>query len=791
MSPEYSPPGRPQVGGGEPDPSTNDAAPASANAVATLCVDAEGRVLSWGADAEAMLGWSAAEAVGQPFPAVPPELWAPFRGWVRRSLMAESHSMLPLRLALKEGSSLSATLVSRRQHPTDEAHLSLLVLAESLGPAALAVLGLARSEARLRLALEATSDGVWDLDVPSRKMTWDEGCYRILGYAQGELGSDYDAFAALAHPDDLPGTAEAFSNRNQRPSGRFRTVFRTRHRAGHWVWVLSRGRVAESAEDGAPLRIVGTHTDISEQHEAEEALRESEARYRLLVEQSGEGVAMTDLEERIIYANPAASHTYGVPQEQMMGASLLDFAPPEEHEMIREQTARRVRGESTTYEYTLIRGDGQRRRILVTATPHVDASGVVVGSFGVFRDVTEEREAEERRRVVDARLAQTQRIEGLFSMAAGAAHDFSNMLMGVLGNTSLALARVSTESPIRPYLEHIHAAATEAGDLAKQLLAYSGGGVVALEPLDISEVVEDVRHLLESVVPEGVDLRIELSPDLPQVHGDAGQLSQVLVNLVTNACEAMEGRGDGAISIRTYLATLDEADWGRSYLQPEHMPARCVGLEVRDTGHGVPAHVLSRVFDPFFTTRVTGRGLGLPAALGIVRGHGGGIWVSSEPGTGTWVHVALPCIEERAPEEPGDATPSEPAARNVILIVDDQLNVRLVLSTWLEAAAGFEVLTASDGEAAISLFSERPDQIDLVVMDLSMPRMDGSEAMGHIRAIRPDIPIILSSGYGERTVRSKLQDHEPTAFVQKPYEPQVMVDLIQSVLAERRAGDSA
>jgi CheY-like chemotaxis protein len=165
--------------------------------------------------------------------------------------------------------------------------------------------------------------------------------------------------------------------------------------------------------------------------------------------------------------------------------------------------------------------------------------------------------------------------------------------------------------------------------------------------------------------------------------------------------------------------------------------------------------------------------------------------VSSEPGTGTWVHVALPCIEERAPEEPGDATPSEPAARNVILIVDDQLNVRLVLSTWLEAAAGFEVLTASDGEAAISLFSERPDQIDLVVMDLSMPRMDGSEAMGHIRAIRPDIPIILSSGYGERTVRSKLQDHEPTAFVQKPYEPQVMVDLIQSVLAERRAGDSA
>jgi PAS domain S-box-containing protein len=640
-----------------------------------------------------------------------------------------------------------------------------------------------QSEERLRLALEATSDGVWDIDVSAEKIVWGEGCYEMLGYETGEFRPESETYRMLIHPEDLDAVVDAYRRHAAGESPRYRAEFRARHKAGHWVWVLSRGRAVEWGADGTPTRMVGTHTDISEQRKAERDLRESEKRHRLLVEHSGEGVAMTDLDERVTYANPAACRIFGVTQDELIGSTLLEYIPEDQHDFIREQTGRRARGESSTYEHDLRRGDGELRRILVTVTPHFDDTGRVVGTFGVFRDVTEEREAEEERRRVEARLAQAQRLEGLSSMAAGVAHDFSNVLMGVLGNTALALARLSDESPVRPYLEHVQEAARDAGDLAKQMLAYSGGGTVPLEPVDVSEVVEGVGHLLESIVPDEVDLRLESASGLPLIHGDPGQLSQVVVNLVSNAAEAIEG-GGGRITVRTAVVTLREADWARSQVQPEPLPTHCVALDVSDTGSGIDPKILGRIFDPFFTTRITGRGLGLAATLGIVRGHGGGIWVTSEPGAGTTVRVALPCSEEPSS---GPCDPEQAGAevgRKLVLVADDQLNVRLVLSTWLEATDEFAVVTASDGDAALAAVNERPEAFDLIVMDLSMPRMDGSEAMERIRAMRPDVPIILCSGYGERTVKAKLRGEGPTAFVQKPFEPQVMVELIQGILSQ-------
>lgn len=757
---------------------------ASRASVAIVGVDGEGRVTTWASDCEALFGWPPSEALGQRSPMVPQALWPEFAASLAGTQDGSISVIAPAELLRKDGSTLQAYvyLIPSRAHAHGQTP-ALILVHDVTRPMAL-VSELAQAEERLRLALQATTDGVWDADLRDQTVLWGDGCYEMLGLSQGEVGSASSAFEALIHPDDRPQVAEAL----QRCVGSgghegFHAEFRARHSEGHWVWVLLRGRVVEWDEEGKPTRLIGTQVDTSAQRQAEQALRESEVWHRLLVEHSGEGVAVMDLDERITYANPAACRIYGVPKEQLIGSSVLSFVPTEEHPTILQETEKRLRGESSTYEHTLVRPDGQRRRILITVTPNVDAGGRVVGTFSVFRDVTDEREAEERRRTVDARLAHIQRLEGLFSMAAGVAHDFSNMLMGVLGNASLALARLPADSPIRTYLRHIHDAATEAGDLAKQLLAYSGGGVVALEPLDLSEVVEGVRHLLESIVTEDISLNTELDPDLPQVHGDPAQLSQLIVNLVTNACEAMAGK-EGQITIRTLEVTVDEADWGRSYLQPNSMPERCVAVEVVDTGHGIPPDTIGRIFDPFFTTRVTGRGLGLPAVLGIVRGHEGGIWVTSEPGVGTRVRVALPCIEEQttAPyEETHQASTTLPKR---VLIADDQLNVRLVLSTWLSATEEFDIVTASDGEAAVSTFAADPESFHLVVLDLSMPRMDGAEAMGHIRRMRPDIPIILSSGYGERTARARLRGHEPTAFVQKPYEPQVMVDLIREILSQ-------
>lgn len=395
--------------------------------------------------------------------------------------------------------------------------------------------------------------------------------------------------------------------------------------------------------------------------------------------------------------------------------------------------------------------------------------------------MAERQRAEERRRRVEARMLQAQKLESLGVLAGGIAHDFNNLLVSVVVNASMALNELPPESPGRDNVQQIETAALRAADLARQLLAYSGRGQMVAEPLDLSVLVEEMAGLLEVSIPKNVAFRRQLAGDLPPTQADATQLRQVVMNLVTNAAEAMDHEG-GLVTVRSGVLEVQRDYFNHTYVDDDLPEGRYVYLGVSDTGCGMDEETLTRIFDPFFSTKFSGRGLGLAAVLGIVRGHKGAIKVDSEPGQGTTFKVLFPCLEEG--QQAPVAKPEDVAdwrGSGTILLVDDEESVRFVVSTLLERL-GFEVLTASDGLEAVEVFREHAEAIAAVLLDVTMPHMDGHEAFRQMRAIRADAPVILSSGYAEDDAAELLDGQGPAGFIEKPYRPAALVQKLREVL---------
>jgi len=324
-------------------------------------------------------------------------------------------------------------------------------------------------------------------------------------------------------------------------------------------------------------------------------------------------------------------------------------------------------------------------------------------------------------------------------------------------------------------------AAERAGDLANQLLAYSGRGRFVVEPIDLSKLVDEIAHLVEVSVSKKASVEYELAKDLLSIECDATQVRQVVLNLITNASEAI-GEGPGVVTIRTGQVDCDAAELADTYAAEKLPEGRCVFVEVADTGAGMDEETQTKIFDPFFTTKFTGRGLGLAAVLGIVRGHRGAIEVKSEPDCGTRIKVLFPAGEKAAPEpqaqEVGEAVWT---GKGTVLLVDDEELVRKVVSRML-TRLGFDVVAAQDGVEAVKLFRERSDEIVLVLLDLTMPRMGGEETFVELQRIREDVKVILSSGYVERDSTSQFAGRRLAGFIQKPYRLDPLRDRIREVL---------
>ena len=382
------------------------------------------------------------------------------------------------------------------------------------------------------------------------------------------------------------------------------------------------------------------------------------------------------------------------------------------------------------------------------------ADGQVVGASAIARDITDRRRAEEQQRRLEEQLQQGQKLESLGVLAGGIAHDFNNLLVGILGNAELVLDGMPTDARERESIERIRRSANRAADLTKQMLAYSGKGRFVVEPLDLSARVREMSELLNTSMSKSVRLHKELAEDLPRIEADAAQMSQVIMNLITNASEAI-GDGGGTVSLRTGVMEVDAGYLAGARVGADAPGGQYVYIEVCDSGCGMDEETAARIFEPFFTTKFTGRGLGLAAVLGIVRGHHGAIKVESSPGQGTAIRVMFPVTGRtvRAHASSPRTSPT-PNGAGTVLVVDDEEEVRSVARDILERD-GFRVLLAEDGRVAQTVFREHAADIDVVLLDLTMPHAGGEATLDEIRRVRNDAAVVVSSRlHRRRTCRN-------------------------------------
>ena len=386
-----------------------------------------------------------------------------------------------------------------------------------------------------------------------------------------------------------------------------------------------------------------------------------------------------------------------------------------------------------------------------------------------FVDITERKRAEEEQARLEARMQHAQKLESLGVMAGGVAHDFNNMLVGMLGHSSVALTKLSPESPAHRNIRSVAGAAQRAADLCRQMLAYSGRGHFLLRPADLNDLVRENLRLLEAAVPKNVRLKAQLSEKPTSIKADLGQMQQLIMNLVLNGSDAI-GKEMGSLTVGTGFEVVSDEDGRYSrFTASKVKPGRYVFLEVRDDGCGMDEKTLTSIFDPFFTTKFVGRGLGLAAVLGIVRGHQGGIDIESELGRGTAFRLLLPELEND-PKAGSTTTGAMTSGsfEKTVLVIDDEEVVRDALSQMLEAS-GLPFLMAPDGASGVALCKARAAEIGLVLLDLSMPGMGGEETFRELRRINPDVRVILSSGFSHEEAVQRFFGLGLSGFLQKPY----------------------
>ena len=425
--------------------------------------------------------------------------------------------------------------------------------------------------------------------------------------------------------------------------------------------------------------------------------------------------------------------------------------------------------------------DGRIFRCELLIWPLVDEEGAVFAYAGHQRDITERVREEQERRKLDAQLQQAQRLESMGVLAGGIAHDFNNLLTAVLGNAELALREVKPDDSVWECLKEIETAAIRGAELTRQMLAYSGGSSAVIEPVSLNELIAELGKLLEVAIPKKIRLELPATSKLPTIQADATQIRQVLMNLILNASEAI-GDEPGVITVTTGASDCDRAYLRSGCCDIDLEDGVYAWVEVTDTGCGMRAETLQRVFDPFFTTKFTGRGLGMAAVLGIMRAHHGTIFVASEPGRGTTFKVLFPVAKDAViPRD--DQPPKEVPGRmeGTILVVDDEPEIRSVARRLL-GAAGFEVLTAGGGRDAVDQLRRKEVNVDCVVLDLSMPDMDGEQALRAILELDPDYPVLMSSGFAETRHAERLIDQGATGFIPKPYRSEALLEAIRQAL---------
>ncbi|HYK82683.1 MAG TPA: PAS domain S-box protein [Gemmatimonadales bacterium] len=657
---------------------------------------------------------------------------------------------------------------------------------ERLGPAVMRALDLKRareeqaraeeavrqSEERFRALIEYGADAVVLVTPDGTVLFTSQAAERVLGYAPAELvGHD---LGEHVHPDDGSRLRAMLAEVLKRPGVPRTAEVRAQHRDGAWC-VLDAVAVNRLAEPAVGAVVIN-YRDVTERRQAEEALRDSEIRYRTLVDGVRDVIFALTPDGTITSLNPAFEAITGWPREEWLGKTFEQLVHPEDLPLALELLGRVMRGEPRPASQFRLGTRGGEYRVAEVAATAQRRDEALVGIFGIGRDVTERVQLEQQ-------LRQAQKMEAVGRLAGGVAHDFNNILTAITGYADLLAEDLPAGDPRRQDAEEIRKSAERAAALTRQLLAFSRQQVLQPRVLDLNALVSELEKLLHRLLGEDVALATELEPMVGHIKADPGQLEQVLMNLAVNSRDAMP-RG-GRLTIETRNVDLDEA-YARDHYPVQ--PGKYVLLAVSDTGTGMTAEVQAHLFEPFFTTKEKGKGtgLGLATVYGIVKQSGGFIWVYSEVGHGTTFKIYLPRVDEPAGVAAGGtaAPPPVVGGTETVLLAEDEAPVRAVARQVLERH-GYQVLEAASAEAALDIANRYSGPIHLLLTDVIMPGLNGRELALRLATLRPEARVIYMSGYTDDAITRHGVLEAGQAYVQKPFTPDLIARKVREVLDRR------
>ncbi len=587
--------------------------------------------------------------------------------------------------------------------------------------------------------------------------------YRLSGYHAHEvLGKSFTHFV---HPDDLEGRIGVFLK--ILGGGQQATEYRMITKRGEVKWVRTDARPV--LRNKVVAGVQGALVDITDRKEVEAALRRSEEKYRNVVQNSKDAIFVIQ-DHRLKFMNPSAQTILGLARESIAGRPFMDFVHPDDREMIADRHRRRLAGEalSNSIAFRIINWAGHVKDVELNAVLITWEGKPAVLSF--LRDITVQKKME-------GQLRNTQRMEALGTLSGGVAHNFNNLLMGIIGHASLSMADLAPATPAYNHLERIVGLVQSGSKLTRQLLQYARDGSRETVPVDINHLVKEASETLGAARKQ-IQIRFNLSRQVPRIKADQGQIEQVLLNLLLNAADAMPEGGD--VFIETACLKGARAE-GKVTLSKS---MDYVMIKVSDSGSGIPDNILDRIFEPFFTTKGVGQGtgLGLSTVYGIVKHHDGEICVESQVGRGSTFCIYLPAHSADCTGPAAASQPPAMACQGTILLVDDEAHVLHPLAALLEHS-GFTVFKAINGSAALEIFEKDWARIDLVILDLVMPHMSGKDLFYRLKEVCPGVKVLISSGYGQDGQAEALIADGCSGYIQKPYNIETLSKIMMEIIA--------
>ena len=641
---------------------------------------------------------------------------------------------------------------------------------------------LRESEEKLHLIIDTSPVGICTVDPLGNFVTTNLAYERMVGYSKEELRGL--SFFDVTHPDNRPKNKKLFQDMFSLKTKNFFMEKRYIRKDGTMIEVAVHATGIMDAEGNARFGTAFVE-DINDRKQAEESLRESEATHKKMIANISDVIGIMGVNGVMKYKSTNIEKYFGWKPEDIIGTNGWDTVHPDDLERIQKEFVSILGADnlSKTVEYRYKCKNESYKWIKLTAINLVN-DPLINGVLLNYRDITERKQEEEEKNKLEAQLQQAQKMEAIGALAGGIAHDFNNVLYAVMGYTELTMDLVPEGSTAQTNLQRVMKAADRAKEMVQQILAFSRQSKKEKKPINVQSVLKEAGNLLRTSIPSTIEIRQDIDTECDAVMADPTQIHQIIMNLATNAYHAMQETG-GVLGL-----TLMQDEIGSDDLEfsPDLKPGAYLKLTVEDTGHGIDRDVMGKIFDPYFTTKAVGKGtgMGLSVVYGIVKDHGGDIKVYSEPGQGTAFHVYLPVIETDAAEPNAISVEPAPTGTERILFVDDE-EVVVNLARQMLETLGYHVTTHTGSVAALEAFRGHPDEFDLVITDMTMPKMTGAELAPRLLEIRPDIPIILCTGFSEQIDEARVGTIGIRAYLAKPILKNEMAKVIRKTLGKPNA----